>query len=257
MIKVERSLPSTNISSWLNYSNQTSAKTLPTEGLVLHLDSFNTSSYPGSGTIWYDISGQSNNYNIVSTAFQTSGNIKFMNFSGSHGCAKNSSDVNYASTGNATLVIFTQILNSTSNWRTLVRSYVGDHQVIVQANSNTLGMYDNDSNQFLSAGVDVTNASTRNLSTSWNMIMFKMSNSSPFYQVFVNNNTNAIGSITNNSATFTRGWGSIGAFHEGNTTPSSASQYWGNISVFMTYNRHISSNEQVSIYNNYSGIHGL
>ena len=32
-----------------------------TDGLVLHLDAANTKSYPGSGTTWYDLSGNGNN----------------------------------------------------------------------------------------------------------------------------------------------------------------------------------------------------
>jgi len=34
-------------------------------GLVIHLDSSNKSSYPGSGTTWYDISGNNNNATLV------------------------------------------------------------------------------------------------------------------------------------------------------------------------------------------------
>jgi len=37
-----------------------STPTIVTQGLVLHLDAGNTSSYPGSGTTWFDLSG--NNY---------------------------------------------------------------------------------------------------------------------------------------------------------------------------------------------------
>ena len=37
---------------------------LITDGLILNLDSTNTSSYPGSGTTWYDISGSSNDFTI-------------------------------------------------------------------------------------------------------------------------------------------------------------------------------------------------
>lgn len=38
---------------------------IPTNGLILHLDASNLQSYPGSGTVWYDISGQGANADLV------------------------------------------------------------------------------------------------------------------------------------------------------------------------------------------------
>jgi hypothetical protein len=38
---------------------------IPTNGLILHLDAANRQSYPGSGTVWYDISGQGANADLV------------------------------------------------------------------------------------------------------------------------------------------------------------------------------------------------
>ncbi len=35
-----------------------------TDGLVLYLDAANTKSYPGSGTTWYDLSGNNKNFSI-------------------------------------------------------------------------------------------------------------------------------------------------------------------------------------------------
>ena len=35
-----------------------------TDGLVLSLDAANTKSYPGSGTTWYDLSGNANHGRI-------------------------------------------------------------------------------------------------------------------------------------------------------------------------------------------------
>ena len=38
-----------------------------TDGLVLALDAGNTKSYPGSGTTWYDLSGNGNNHTITNS----------------------------------------------------------------------------------------------------------------------------------------------------------------------------------------------
>lgn len=217
-------------------------------GLKLYLDAQNTSSYPGSGTVWYDLSGNSNNFNIVSGAQQTSGGITYMDFGGSYGMSKSASEINFASTENATVLLWTKLIASTADWRTLLRSYVSDHQVMVQSGSNTLGMYDNASG-FISAGIDVTNVNSRNLTSTWNMLTFKLSKTESQYQALINNNTVA-GTINNTNATFVNGLGSIGGYHGENTTPSSGSQFWGQIGLIMIYNR-ILTNDEISINYNY------
>ena len=42
------------------------------DGLVLHLDTANVKSYPGSGTVWKDLSGNGNDFNIVGADYITS-----------------------------------------------------------------------------------------------------------------------------------------------------------------------------------------
>jgi len=41
------------------------ASGLVTDGLILNLDSTDTSSYPGTGTVWSDLSGESNDFTLV------------------------------------------------------------------------------------------------------------------------------------------------------------------------------------------------
>lgn len=50
-----------------------------TDGLVLYLDAANTKSYPGSGTVWYDLSGNSNNGILTnSPTFNSNNNGNFI-----------------------------------------------------------------------------------------------------------------------------------------------------------------------------------
>lgn len=42
-----------------------------TDGLVLLLDAGNSKSYPGSGNTWYDLSGNNNNFTLVSSVFDS------------------------------------------------------------------------------------------------------------------------------------------------------------------------------------------
>lgn len=45
-----------------------------TDGLVSALDAANTKSYPGSGTVWNDLSGNGNNGTLVNVPTFSSGN---------------------------------------------------------------------------------------------------------------------------------------------------------------------------------------
>lgn len=54
-----------------------------TNGIVLYLDAANTKSYPGSGTTWFDLSGNSNNFTISGTLTHNTAN-GFSGFSSSN-----------------------------------------------------------------------------------------------------------------------------------------------------------------------------
>ena len=55
-----------------------------TDGLVLALDAANTKSYPGSGTTWYDLSGNGNNGDIRNGATFDAGDQGSINFDGTN-----------------------------------------------------------------------------------------------------------------------------------------------------------------------------
>lgn len=50
------------------------------DGLVLNLDAANVKSYPGSGSTWYDISGNGRNATVVGTSAWTSANLGKFDF---------------------------------------------------------------------------------------------------------------------------------------------------------------------------------
>jgi hypothetical protein len=221
-----------------------------TTNLILHLDAGNTSSYSGTGTVWTDLSGNNNNFNIVASAYNSSG-VKYMDFNGSYGCAKNSADINISDATGVTYCVWTRVLNSNSNWRTLTRSYTADHHVIIQQGGWEIGMYDNDSGGFIGSGY--SQQSLPNYGTSnWIALYWRWQSSSPYYELSYNDSPETIrGSITNTGGRYNRGFGSLGAYHNGNQTPSDASQYWGDIAVFMAYNRRLTDVELLQNYNYY------
>jgi hypothetical protein len=224
--------------------------------LLVHLDAGNTSSYSGSGTVWNDISGNSNHFNIVASAYNSSG-PKYMDFNGSYGCAKNGGDISLSDATGVTYCIWTRILNSAGNWRTLTRSYVNDHHVIIVAGGWEIGMYDNDGAAFLSTGY--SQQSLPNYGTSnWIAMYWRWQSSNPYYEMSYNDTPGTIrGSIADANSRFNRGFGSIGAYHNGTTEPSNASQFWGDVSVFMAYNRRLTDAELTQNYNFYKTRFGI
>lgn len=64
--------------------NNLQSKTIAitTSGLIMHLDAANSSSYPGSGTTWTDLSGNGNNATINSGEFADISGVKYLRNSG-------------------------------------------------------------------------------------------------------------------------------------------------------------------------------
>ena len=84
------------------------------EGLVLALDAANTKSYPGTGTTWYDLSGNSNNGTLTNGPTFDSGNIGSIDFDGSNDYVPINSLLNSESIGTSTKLSISMWLNQTS-----------------------------------------------------------------------------------------------------------------------------------------------
>jgi hypothetical protein len=88
-----------------NYNAQKGRFGLPTpstNGLVAQLEAANPSSYPGSGTIWYDISGNGNNFTLFNGASYDS-TTKSMVFDGSDDYARSTNFINLSSASATTV----------------------------------------------------------------------------------------------------------------------------------------------------------
>lgn len=232
---------------------------LPTSNNVLHLDANNPLSYSGAGTVWADLSGNGNHFNILATAFNRTERVKFMDFKGSFAIAKSQTDISLSDATGVTYIVVTRVLNSSTNWRTLTRSYVNDHHVIIQSGAWNIGMYDNDSNQFIGTGFSQQSLPNY-ASANWIVLYFRWQSVSPFYQLSYNDTPDIIrGSITNASARYNRGFGYLGGIGNSTVTPSSGTnqQYWGDIAQFLVYNKTMSDAELLDIFNRIRGRYGL
>jgi hypothetical protein len=227
-------------------------KFFPNRGLVLHLDAADPNSYPGTGTTWYDLTGNAN-FNILATAYNSTG-VKYMDFNGSYGCAKKiDSDFPLVGGGNITCIVWTIPLNSSATWRTLMRGLSSgpQHMGMIEYGGWNIGIYDNvNASGFNSSGY--SQQSLPGYPTAWNMMIFRWnSSSSPYFSLSLNGTPGtAVGTITSVNSKFIRGICSIGAYHEeSQSNPATASQYWGSIAKFMLYNRVLSDAECLQIYN--------
>ncbi len=71
--------------TWLNNNGYwTSYEGLVTSGLTLKLDAADTNSYPGTGTIWYDLISPQQNITLVNSPTYTSGVPSYFTFNGSN-----------------------------------------------------------------------------------------------------------------------------------------------------------------------------
>jgi len=226
-----------------------------TDGLVLCLDAANPKSYPGTGTTWYDLMG---NYNFTlssASAYKNDSQGKYMDLE-NYGCKylPGGTLTDVAHYSSATICIFSEVKTNDGDWKTLVRSASGDHQVIVYSGDGiSLGMYDNDVGGFQDTSFNLT--SLPNYNTQFNFMVWKLSSSSPYYQFYYNNNTDVASATLASSSTqaYQRGFASIGGYHNANSTPTSFSQEFGKISSFMYYSKHLSSKE---IQQNFQAMRG-
>jgi len=221
---------------------------LVTSGIITHLDAGNTLSYPTTGTTWTDISPSGYNYNVTASTFVSSG-PQYFNF-GSTGMASSVNQTNPAAPAAYTIMVWTRVLNSTADWRTLYRPYTNYHTVIFQQGAYNLGMYNNVSGGYLDSGYLQT--SLPNYGTSnWVCLFFQINNStSPYWTMSYNDTPGIIRAQITDSRAYTPymlGW--LGGINGSLTTGAGGSQFWGDIAHFTFYNRTLSTAEMLQNFN--------
>ncbi len=93
-------------SNWVSHS-------IITSGLILNLDASNTASYPGSGTVWTDLSGSSNNMSLLNGASYDPSNRNSILFDGVNDYAGRSSAMNTGQNFTVSVWMYATLLGST------------------------------------------------------------------------------------------------------------------------------------------------
>ena len=113
--------------------------------LIFYLDAVNTKSYPGSGSTWYDVSGNNNHFTLFNTPTYTqNGTIgTYLTFNGTNQYARSNNAINFNNYSAVTLEIgyrttvtnATQILYETTG--TGVSTATGGITLLMNANSTS------------------------------------------------------------------------------------------------------------------------
>ena len=216
-----------------------------TDGLVLTLDAGNRNSYAGSGTNWYDLSGNGNNGTLTNGPTFNSSNIGSIVFDGVD---------DYVKPPNSTTF---QLTNFTfSSW---VKTTIADtNQFIIDCSSNAaLGfgysyrITSSNTIRFWAYSAQYYLDSISTLSTNtWYNIVVSYDNSTSTQKIYINNvldNSSMVGSFTTSTPSYLQ----IGA-------AQLFGMYWkGNISFIQMFSRTLSATEISQNYNAIKYRYGL
>jgi hypothetical protein len=222
---------------------------IPTSGLTLYLDAGNTASYPGTGTSWYDLSGNNNNGVLTNGAVYSGTSGGAIYFDGVDDYVTFPS-VNNMPTGatNYTIISF---FNSPTVIRRNPQISWGTYNNTRQYNAlRTLQSSESATGGFINywwAADFQFNTPLSNNTWYQGMATWNTSNRSGYKNnVFVSSGTTATPANVTNQSTLRIGSG-YGIGYE---------YMLGVISVVMVYNRAISTGEREQIWNYYKGRYG-
>jgi len=184
-----------------------------TDGLVLALDAANTESYPGSGTVWNDLSGNGNDFELYNNIQLEEGKFLYGDSTNAYGRSVNTFDLS-SKTSITVISTWKQISTSssgiiyehTSNWNTSNNGYGGFG---LASNSQGSGMIPNWNHHQLRgnvgySGYNALSPSTENIQHYTTVHNFSLSSQET--QVYINSNliTSTGGSVydSNNTSTF-------------------------------------------------------
>jgi Concanavalin A-like lectin/glucanases superfamily len=200
-----------------------------TNGLILYLDAGNTSSYPGSGTNWYDLSGQNNTATLNnSPAFNSNGTTSSFTFSSG-----------YASTG--------AILPAAAYTKVAIFQVSGSYGNIISGGvTSTDHAFWGNNTLYLSSGHNGSwTTIVSGVSTPLNQWVFGAVsfNTSTGWRLYLNQNS-VVTNVNTTSFSPTPAVVEIGAYQNGNFMN-------GQVATSLIYNRVLSDSEISQTYTYY------
>lgn len=227
---------------------------IPSDGLTIWLDASNTSSYPGSGTSWTDLSGNSNNFSWNTSPSFTSGAAPYFNTNGYFASGPASNSVGINNTSGYTVMLLTYVNSNVATGAFRFFSTNGS-----DSSSAGRGIFSHlawsDNNVYFDQG-GCCNADTR-VSTgsggtnSWNLWTFRRQ---------TNGSTRTITKNTSVLATNSSAAANINLSSQViriNNTIDYSSTWNARLAAFIVYTRDLNNDEVSEIYNYYKPTYGL
>jgi hypothetical protein len=147
-----QTLTPTNTETPTNTPTVTPTNNIVTTGLIMQLDANNSSSYPGSGTTIFDLTGSFNNTLSGGATFTTLNGVKcFDCTTGTEKVVVNGTGPTLPTSG-YTYITWARIISSSANWRSLLRTN-NRVPLLVEIATDNLGYYDS---VFQDSGYNVT-----------------------------------------------------------------------------------------------------
>jgi len=213
-----------------NTPTPSTTPSIVSSGLVIQLDAYESSSYPGTGTTVFDITS-GYNHTLTGANYVVLNGIKCFD------CTTGNNRVNYNLTGPTlpnsgyTYITWTKLKSSTAVFRTLLYTNGPTKitPITIPDGTNTLGYW---ATGFVSSGYDVSSAGDV-----WVQFSVVGTNSSQTFYI----NGSQVGSTINEGAGGTTHWG------WGNNDV--VAQPWGHVANMYFYNRQLSLSEITQQYN--------
>lgn len=127
-----------------------------TQNLAIWIDADNSSSYPGTGTSVFDLSGNGRTQTLSSAGIYTVlTGVKCFDCTTTGQITANAIGPVLPTTG-FTYITWARMNTSNTTYRTLFRTNPNDHPLLINANTNDLGMWDNNGLSFVTANYNVS-----------------------------------------------------------------------------------------------------
>jgi hypothetical protein len=219
----------TNTQTPTNTPTPSSTPSIVSSGLVIQLDAYDSSSYPGTGTTVFDITG-GYNHTLIGATYTVLNGIKCFD------CTTGTNRVDYNATGPTlptsgyTYITWTRLIPSNAGFRTVLYTKGPPKitPITIPNGTSTLGYW---ATGFVSSGYDV--ASSAGV---WVQFAVVGTNTSQTFYI----NGSQVGSTINEGAGGTTHWG------WGNN--DTVAQPWGHVANMYFYNRQLSLTEITQQY---------
>jgi hypothetical protein len=206
-----------------------------TDGLVLSVDAANKKSYPGSGTTWYDLSGNAINGTLTNGPTFDSGNVGNINFDGTNDY------ITLTSTITATIYTldFWYKMGVNDGGYGYFTGVSGGKGLAISEGGTASGLSYGNFYYFNGGAVKMTQ-STLLTTGVWNNISAVIDTSAGNIKIYLNSNLVTNQSVSSMSTTVSE----IGRY-----VPSNTHFLNGNMASFKIYNRALSAAEILQNYN--------